>query len=244
MNDSIYNNVTFFRLKSVDSTNNEAKRLLQTGITTPFVITSKEQTNGRGRLSRSFYSPADTGLYMSYTTNVPDTTNAVSITTRVAVAVAKCIEELTGNRVTIKWVNDIYLDNKKVCGILTEGVLNYETGNLSAAIIGIGINLTTSQFPADISNTAGSLGLDTDKDNLISSIIREIDLYLKKDSNEFISEYKSRSNVLGKEISYTDGAVTKYATAIDIDCNGGLVINKKNGEITTLSTGEITVRTL
>ncbi len=238
------NDIEIIHLESVDSTNSEAKRLLHASKPTPFVVCANSQTNGRGRLSRSFYSPKDTGLYMSYALSVPTSLDPICITTRVAVAVAEVIEKISDEPVLIKWVNDILIADKKVCGILTEGVVDAKTGKLSAVIIGIGINLSTKDFPEDIQGIAGSVGISIDKDSLIMEIVSRIDNCLCMNDEEFIKAYRAKSNVLGKKISYTIGGETKFATAIDIDGKGGLIIENENGDISTLFSGEITVRTL
>ena len=120
-------------LKSVDSTNNEAKRMTANGFRENALIVANEQTKGRGRLGREFYSPKNTGIYMSFllSTDVK-ISDAVQITTATAVAVVRAIESLTDLRPMIKWVNDVYLGNKKVCGILTEAVTDFETGLVKA----------------------------------------------------------------------------------------------------------------
>ena len=135
--------------ESLDSTNNEAKRETANGKTDkPLLIISEEQTLGRGRNGRNFYSPKGTGLYFSLVTSPKsDLTSAVGITSYAAVCVVEAIKELTGTDTKIKWVNDIYLDGKKLCGILTEAVSDFETGTVSNIIIGIGINLKTATLP-------------------------------------------------------------------------------------------------
>lgn len=124
----------------------------------PLLLVADSQTLGRGRCGRSFYSPACTGLYM--TVIVPmgiPITSQVTMTTRVAVAVSKGLDKFINVKTGIKWVNDIYLDGKKVCGILCEAVNDYSAGILKYAIIGVGVNLTTQNFPEEILASAGSV---------------------------------------------------------------------------------------
>lgn len=146
---------------SIDSTNNEAKRMTADGFRGNALIVANEQTKGRGRLGRSFYSPKNTGIYMSFlfSTNAK-LSGAVLVTTAAAVAVVRAIESLTNIRPMIKWVNDIYIGNKKVCGILTEAVTDVETGSMQSIIIGIGVNISTEDFPDDIAHTATSLNIN------------------------------------------------------------------------------------
>ena len=143
----------------LDSPNNEGKRRLANGLQKPLLVIAAEQTEGRGRMGRSFYSPADTGLYMSLALYAPEGfSGAVYTTTAAAVATARALETLSSLPVQIKWVNDLYLDGRKICGILTEAVTDFESGLVSGLVIGIGVNLRTpdGEFPEDIQKIAGS----------------------------------------------------------------------------------------
>ena len=230
-----------FSLDITDSTNLYAKRRINSGESLPFYVTAKTQTNGRGRLSSSFYSPKDTGLYLSVAIPYSEDFNIVSLTTKSAVAVTKILEKHTEKQIGIKWVNDIFIDSRKVCGILAEAVNSVETGKIIAVVVGIGINLTTTDFPAEIKSSAGSLGTDIPKEILADEIVTQIFKLISDNNSNYIDYYKSHSAVLGKKIYYFENEVKHEATAIDIDLNGGLVINE-NGTVKTLSTGEITVR--
>lgn len=227
---------------TIDSTNNEAKRCYCDLQDSPILFVSDHQTNGRGRLGRSFYSPKNTGLYMSVLLSAPKTEDIVCITTAASVAVTKAIEKLTPLSPMIKWVNDIYVKGKKVCGILCEAVTNPISSKISAVIIGIGININTNDFPQDIKDTAGALSVNIDSSELCALITDNIiDIFQNLEQREFIAEYREHSLVIGKEITYTQNNKTETATAIDIDRNGGLIITTENGT-ETLSTGEISIR--
>ncbi len=233
--------VRFF--DTIDSTNNEAKRNAHTLSDTPILFVANHQTCGRGRLGRSFYSPKDTGLYMSLMLKQNSGfENIVCLTTATAVCVADAIRKLCDITPKIKWVNDIYIEDKKVCGILCEAVTNPDTSNIDGIIIGIGVNISTTDFPLELSDIATSLKQNIDKSELCALICDNI---LKTCDNitdrTFIEKYKEYSMVIGKEITYFENTVPKTATAIDIDSNGGLIIQTDN-ETKTLSTGEITVR--
>ncbi|HRM19631.1 MAG: biotin--[acetyl-CoA-carboxylase] ligase, partial [Trichococcus flocculiformis] len=146
--------------KTIDSTNLEAKRIVNEDPTFEGVILSEEQTKGRGRLGRVFYSPSESGLYMSLVLRpVADLDNATLITTAAAVAVCQAIETLTGKKPQIKWVNDIFLDGRKVCGILTEGIMDMESRTIGTIILGIGLNFREPEtdFPDEIQSIAGTL---------------------------------------------------------------------------------------
>lgn len=228
----------------VDSTNNEAKRLLAGGLDHAALLLAEEQTGGRGRMGRSFYSPKGTGLYMTLIVPLEcQLSDAVHITTAASVAVVRAVEALTDKTLSIKWVNDIYLGDKKICGILTEAVSNFETGSAQSVIVGIGLNVSTTDFPADVSMRAASLfPLDVTRDRIAAAITDEL-LYAcaHLDDRRYIVDYKAHSMVLGKAVTYTENGVTKEAVAVDIDDAGGLVVRDADGEH-TLRSGEITLR--
>ena len=225
--------------KNIDSTNTEAKRRTGEGEKMPLLICAESQSAGRGRLGRSFYSPDGTGLYMSLAfAPKAEMAEAVSVTSAAAVAVAEAIEEFCDVDCKIKWVNDIYAGGRKVCGILAEAVT---CGEQNIIVVGVGVNCTTEIFPDDIKNRAGSVGW-VDRNLLAASITRRLLKYAENPGDRsWIEFYRSRSMVLGEDITYIENGISRNAKAIDIDQNGGLVINE-NGEIKTLSTGEVTVR--
>ena len=223
----------------IDSTNLEAKRRASAGFESPTLLVAEKQTAGKGRMGRQFYSPESTGLYMSYlyrpTTAFSDN---VTVTAAAAVAVSRAINNLTDLKPQIKWVNDIYIDGKKVCGILTEAV----TGNTTAIIIGIGINITTEQFPEEIMSIADSLKKNIDRNRLAAEIVKELQVLISElPDRTFIEEYRKRSCVLGREVTFIKDGVTRTGKAVDIDRDGGLVVETEMGKI-TLNTGEITLR--
>jgi histidinol dehydrogenase len=211
------------------------------------------------------YTPEPLGDYLSGTNHV--------LPTAASVAVCKAIEEVTGIYCQIKWVNDIFMGEKKICGILTEAVSNFENGQIEHIVIGIGINYSTntSDFPEELQKTAGSLFGDMhtpyndnqlkdlvsnpsiSRNRLIAEVINQIlDINENLESRDFIPEYKKRSFVLGKEIliipaggaqgerNLSEGTT---ALALDIDQDGGLVVQYRDGSIDTLNSGEISIRT-
>ncbi len=236
------NDIEVFCFDSIDSTNSYAKRV-HSQCDTPTLFAANHQSSGRGRLGRSFYSPADTGLYMSLLLDVADNNDdIICMTTATSVCVVSALKELYDVAPQIKWVNDIYLNNKKLCGILCEAITDEKNQKIEKIIIGIGINLSTQSFPDDIKHTATSLNKTHSKEQLCAKIADNIiEMSRHLHTRDFIDEYKKHSLVLGCEISYTQNGVTKEATAIDIDRNGGLVIQTQDGT-KTLHSGEITVR--
>lgn len=227
---------------SVDSTNTQAKRLINEGKNNTMLIICDEQTAGRGRQGKSFYSPALTGIYMSFVTH-PMTAlkNAVTATTAAAVAVCRAVETLTDKKPKIKWVNDVYLDGKKICGILTEAVTDFETQTVTSVIIGIGMNIKTIDFPDDVEN-ASCLGANVKRADLIAAIANELYKINNSDYNNFISYYRSHSMIIGEKINFIKNERVTPATAIEIDEAGGLVVQLENGEKLTLRSGEISIR--
>lgn len=230
-------NINSFHFEVTDSTNLLARDYVNGGGTLPALFTADEQTKGRGRLGRSFYSPKNSGLYMTlaipFSKSISD---GVALTVAVSVAVARVLSPLTEKNISIKWVNDILADGRKVAGILCEAVKD-------AVLIGIGINLSTEDFPEDIENTASSLEIqDIDKGRLALKISEEIIKITKENSADIIAEYKTLSAVLGEDIYYIKNGIRYDAIALDIDASGGLVVENADGTKTTLNSGEITIR--
>lgn len=223
----------------IDSTNLEAKRLIKSGAKLPLIITADTQTAGKGRMGRQFYSPDKTGLYMSFVYK-PETDfqDSVTVTSAAAVAVVRAIRELTDLNPKIKWVNDIYIDDKKVAGILTEAV----TGEKTTIIIGIGVNITTDDFPDEIQDVATSLKQSVDKNILLECIVKHlVELINSLPQRTFLAEYKEKSMVIGKEVYFIKDGISKEGMAVDINQDGSLIVETAKG-FETLSTGEITLR--
>ncbi len=239
--------IPVFYYDTIDSTNNEAKRFYEKhkndGVDTPTLFVADHQSAGKGRLGRTFYSPSSTGLYMSLMIKADSLAeNTVCMTTAVAVCVTDALKTLCDIDPKIKWVNDIYVENKKVCGILCEALTNPDTQKIDSIIIGIGVNIETKDFPKELSDIATSVGQALNRNELCAKITDNIiDMMKTIEDRKFIEKYKSRSLVLNKEITYFENGIEKSATAIDIDNNGGLVIKTESG-VKTLSTGEISVR--
>ncbi|HAN20733.1 MAG TPA: biotin--[acetyl-CoA-carboxylase] ligase [Clostridiales bacterium] len=235
--------------KSLSSTNTELKKLAASGEKAGLVLIANEQTAGKGRMGRSFYSPADSGIYMSVLLR-PNLTSdkAVLLTSLVAVSVVKAIEQVSGITVGIKWVNDLFLDDKKIVGILTEGGIDMENGMLEYAVVGIGVNVFTENFPMEISNIATSV---IDKANekkfsrslLAAEILNQLALDLPKlESMSHIPEYKKRSILIGKEIYVIKNSLQIPAVALDIDDNASLIVKYEDGKIETLSSNDVSIR--
>ena len=214
-----------------------------------FIIIAGEQTAGRGRMGRSFFSPGDSGVYMSLLLKPrikPE--DAVQITTAAAVSVCRALENIGVTSSKIKWVNDIYIDKRKVCGILTESSFNSQNGMLNYAVLGVGINIYESRegFPEEIKDIAGAVFSER-KENLrnefIAAFLNEFFVYYKAlSSKEHLKEYKERSCVLGAEINIIQGDNIRQGKAIDSDGNCNLIAELPDGTLEKLYTGEISVR--
>lgn len=250
---------------SLESTNLTAKKMALDGAPQGTVVIAEEQTKGRGRMGRSFHSPPECGIYISFILKPRfDAAKSVLITTAASVAVCKAIENTTGISCKIKWVNDIYLGEKKICGILTEAVTDFESGQIEYIVLGIGINYSTapSAFPKELADIAGSLldssGLPSEcmisRNRLIAELIDQVmEMNEKLETRDFLPDYKRRSFVLGKDILIIKTAGSEKdrnlsegipATAVDIDGDGGLVVRLQDGTIRTLNSGEISIRTV
>ena len=199
--------------KTVDSTNLVAKKMALEQAPHGTVVLAEEQTAGRGRMGRSFHSPAGSGIYMSFILRPNLTSNdAVLITTAASVAVARAIEEVTHIRTGIKWVNDVYMNGKKICGILTEALTDFESGGIESIILGIGINFSTavSSFPENIQQKVDSLFHEKPagitRNQIAAAVINHVlCLCNQLQDRSFIAEYKARSIVLGKDIEVIQG---------------------------------------
>ncbi len=230
--------------QTLDSTNSQAKREVAAGKEGTKLIISEEQSAGRGRRGRVFYSPKDKGIYMSLVIQPKlSIKKSTLITSAVAVAVCRALQKYTKNRFGIKWVNDIYLNGKKVCGILTEAISDFESGVVQNVIIGIGINLRSQQFPQELVQ-AGAIGIQNISRNEIIGNVTNSVLQIIEDleDEEVLNEYRNRSIVIGHEINFEQNNIIQQARAIDIDENGGLVVLLQNGNPFVLNSGEITVR--
>ncbi len=240
--------------KTVDSTNKLAKEMAVQGGEHGTVIIADTQTSGVGRYRRPFYSPSGSGLYMSFIfrTEALGFPDPSLITTSVAVAVCRAIQAVSGKRAEIKWINDIYLNEKKICGILTEAITDLESGCIDWIVAGIGIyvNNQTADFPDELQQVAGSLYQhrqhhigDINRNRLAAEIInRCLELTSWQDDISIYEEYRERSLLLGHRITVCESAKHYEATAIDIDRSGRLIVRKDSGEVIGISSAKVSVR--
>lgn len=233
-------------LESVDSTNTEAKRRISAGLDAPLLLLARRQTAGRGRLGRTFCSPEGAGLYMSLVLH-PDAPaeEVLALTSAAAVAVATAIEALTPLHPKIKWVNDIYIGEKKVSGILTEGVTDPVSGRLHSVVVGIGINCTHAAFPEEVAAIATSLadeGAKVDPSRLAAEVCdRLLVLYGELSDKTWLPLYRERSWLDGRAVVWRRGDRLQRGIVLGIGEEGELILSTDEGKV-TLSTGEVSVR--
>ena len=275
--------------KEIDSTNTYAKRLLAecgnlrdssdqlTEAGKKYhraVIVAEKQTAGRGRLGRTFVSPEKTGIYISVI-YAPEggIKNPARLTASAAVAICRAIKNVLGRfpagitiEPQIKWINDIFVGGKKVCGVLAEGAANFESGMIEAAVVGMGLNIkkNKSAFKGELADVVGTLEdalSQTSQDapspsisrvQLAAEIAGQVLKIFEEDSSSpaahkaIIKEYKEASFLLGQELTVYpligDQKSSYKATATDIDENAGLIVTLKDGSQRTLSSGEVTLK--
>jgi len=234
---------------TVTSTNLMLRDLASKGAPEGTVVVAARQTGGRGRKGRSFFSPEYTGVYVSLLLKpkiAPD--DATLMTTTAAVAVCDAIESLADCKAEIKWVNDVFIGGKKVCGILTEGAIDMESGQFEYAVLGTGINVYTPEggFPEEIRDIAGSVfsaPVPDAKNRIIAAYLnRFLALYRELGGEETIAEYRRRSFVLGKRITVLAADQQTPARALDVDKKCRLLVEYDDGRRETLSSGEISIK--
>jgi len=237
----------------VTSTNTLLRDIAAKGAPEGYVLVAEEQTAGKGRLGRGFHSPAGHGVYFSLLLRPGAQTGDSSlITSAAAVASARAIENVFGVRVGIKWVNDLFADGKKVCGILTEAVLGMESGMIESAILGIGINITSPPegFPDELKGIATALtdrskGRDGERCRLIAETLDIFwSYYQNLAGRRFLDEYRQRSIILGQDILVLSGDETRPARALAINDDCGLEVRYEDGKTATLRSGEVSIRSI
>lgn len=220
----------------LDSTNTLAKAWAREGLAGPGAVLAARQTAGRGRRGRSFYSP-DGGIYMSLVVDSLGL-HPGTLTTLAAVAVAEAVMKQTGQELHIKWVNDLLLNGKKVCGILTEGVL--VDNQLKTSVIGIGINTGPAQFPQELADIAGTLHTDSTpihREQLAARIIQEILNGLPL-IPAHIQTYRTLCLTLGRSVRFVQNNQVYEGVAVDVDDEGRLMMKTGAGTIPVLA-GEV-----
>jgi BirA family biotin operon repressor/biotin-[acetyl-CoA-carboxylase] ligase len=238
--------------ESTDSTNLQASLLGKRGSENGTLVITDSQTQGKGRLGREWISPAYSNLYFSILlrpTIAPQTASWIPLAA--GVALANGINAYTGLSSRIKWPNDLLINGKKAGGILIE--LHIEGDKISHLILGIGINVNMTRFPAEIDPIATSLkkelGHPIHREPLLAQLLEELEKQLESfyqtGPDKTAKDWKALSDTIGKEVSVTLGDQTIKGKAVDLDPHGGLILKKNDGTTTALLTGDVThLRTL
>ena len=237
------------RFETIDSTNTYLKQLAEAGAEGGTAVIAHSQTGGRGRLGRSFHSPAGSGIYLSYLLRPnckPE--ELMHLTCAVAVAMCDAVEKTTGLRPGIKWTNDLVWQKRKLGGILTE--LGFENGLVSYAVVGIGINCTQTEedFPQQLRSIATSLSAVSGKavdmaaleEQMLAALQTMAESLDRKE--DILRRYRSDCVTLGQQVCVVRADEVTHGTALDVDGDGALVVRFEDGSVRAVSSGEVSVR--
>ena len=235
--------------EETQSTNTALRAMAEAGAPEGTVYIAQGQTGGRGRMGRSFFSPAGTGLYLSLLLRPTawEPTRAAQLTAAAAAAMCEAIRQVTGKEPGIKWVNDLLLDGKKICGILTEASFSMESGVLEYAVLGLGVNvyLPEGGFPGQLREIAGAV-LDTPGEDIRNRIAGEflnrfLEGYEHPEDRHFLDVYRRRSIAVGREVTVLSGGWERRAFAFGLDDDCRLLVRYPDGTEQALSYGEIRI---
>ncbi|WP_367923937.1 biotin--[acetyl-CoA-carboxylase] ligase [uncultured Ruthenibacterium sp.] len=235
--------------KEVVSTNLTAKELAAQGAPHGTLVVADAQTGGRGRRGRSFSSPPGTGLYLTMLlrSNLPMEC-VVPVTSAAAVAVYRAIKKVCGKELEIKWVNDLYRNGKKCCGILTEAAADMESGGVDYVVVGTGLNLLEQEggFPPELKNIAGAIfdpGESVQRCRIAAEIANELLIMANElPKTPFMKDYIEHNLVPGKDIFVIQNGIQRPAHACSITEDGHLMVKNEAGEMEELSFGEVSIR--
>ena len=234
---------------SLASTNTYAKELANQGAPEGTIIIAEHQTGGRGRLGRSFSSPAGMGIYLSVILR-PDCypQELMHLTCATGVAVGDAVATVTGQMPGIKWTNDLVLGKRKLGGILTELSINSSSGKVEWVVVGIGINCCqkSDDFPEDIRQIAVSLGISpTHRPQLVAALIHSLcDMrrHLLTEKQGIMEDFRHRCVTINQEISILRGDTVRHGKAVAVDDDGGLIVALSDGTRETVTSGEVSIR--
>lgn len=241
---------TLYWFDTIDSTNTHAKQLAKQGAPHGTVVIAGAQTAGRGRMGRSFSSPGGQGVYLSVVLR-PNCapTELMHLTCAAGAAMATAVESVCNVRPQLKWINDLVVGSKKLGGILTE--MSLSNGIVEYAVVGIGINCLQSRedFPAELADMATSLsmvcGNPVRPENLAAAMMEalwQMEKTLLTEKQAWITHYKANCITLGKDIQVIRGDSVMPGKALDVDEDGGLVVQYTDGSIRTVASGEVSIR--
>lgn len=244
-----YRDLPFHFFESVGSTNDCARDLASNRAPYGSIVLAHDQYSAKGRMGRSFSCMPGGGIYLTMLLEPKfDFDHSVLITTAAAVAIVNAIEKVCGAKPEIKWVNDIYLDGKKICGILAEAIADFQSNRLQYVILGIGINCDPEAIPPELRDTAGILPGEFSRNRLTAEIINQImSINENLTDRTFVETYRSHSMMDDRDIlvfkgGYREEAAGVPAHVLGIDENGGLMIRYSDGREETLTSGEVSIR--
>ena len=233
-----------------DSTNTQAKALAAAGAPHGTVLMAGKQTGGRGRMGRTFQSPEGAGVYLSVILRPGcEPAKLMHLTCAAGVAMVEAVEGVCGIRPQVKWINDLVVGGKKLGGILTE--MSLDKGMVDYAIIGIGINCLQTEFPPEIADLATSLsaaaGREIPPELLAAAMVDALwrmSLVLFSEKKQIMDAYRANCITLGKDIRVLRADSVRPGKAIDLDEDGGLLVEFPDGSRETVASGEVSVRGL
>ena len=240
---------TLYWYDTIDSTNTKAKALAKDGAPHGTVLVAGQQTDGRGRMGRSFVSPEGTGVYLSVILR-PSCSPAqlMHLTCAVGVAICDAVEKVTGILPGIKWINDLVWQKKKLGGILTELSVDPKTGMIDYAVVGVGINCLQGEFPEELEPIITSLsaaGKPVNPDAMAAGMIESLwhmDALLLTGKERLMARYRSLCITLGQDIRILRGEDIFTGKALDIDACGALIAQLADGSRVTVNSGEVSIR--
>lgn len=244
---------TLYWYDTISSTNTHLKELARKGAPHGTAVLAGHQSAGRGRLGRSFHSPQGLGIYLSVLLRPQcPPQQLMHLTCAAAVAMCDAVEQVTGFRPGVKWINDLVLSRRKLGGILTELSVDPKTGLTDYAIIGIGINCRhrSADFPPELQSIATSLlleGIDADPAILAVAMLEHLfrmDRDLLSGKEKTLERYRADCIALGQDVVICQGDDRQPGKALDVDKEGALVVQLPDGSIKNVSSGEVSVRGL
>ncbi len=226
--------------ESLPSTSRTAAEAARAGAPHLYTVVAAEQSAGRGRLSRSFFSPRG-GLYFSTVLRTGlGSCEYGAVTPFAAVAVCRALQKVCGVKARIKWVNDLLLDGRKICGILAESGI--DTNGKGYIVLGIGINTGNAAFPPELQTVAGSVPC-ADKQALLHAILTQLrDTEAAVRTAAWLKEYRESSCVLGHWVTLYEGEKRREGVALDVRADGALLLRLSSGERVFVNGGEISLR--
>lgn len=231
-------NMTVFDV--VDSTMIKGRDMLNAGVSRPFAVVANQQTAGYGKFGRHFFSPRGSGVYMTFVFDVPTGDfNAGLLTTGVAATTARVIFEVTGVQVAMKWVNDLYYHDRKVAGILAEGILT--EGQITQVSIGVGLNILSTVVPPELRNKIGALDVDVDKNVLVCKIFTALQAdFPSYQQGDHLAYYQAHAYLTGRNVSAQVGQTVITGKIVGIGQRGELLLVDDSGSSHALLSGEVT----